>query len=82
MTPFPSAVINTRESIATLVSIPVPTKGASAFNNGTACRIMFDPINARFASSCSRKGIKEAAIEAIWLGAISIKATSSRGVIG
>jgi hypothetical protein len=34
---------------------------------------MFDPINARFASSCSRNGINEAAIDAIWLGATSIK---------
>jgi hypothetical protein len=34
---------------------------------------MFDPINARFASSCSKNGINDAAIEAIWLGATSIK---------
>jgi hypothetical protein len=33
---------------------------------------MLDPIKARLASSCSRKGINEAAIEAIWLGATSI----------
>jgi len=34
---------------------------------------MFEPISARFASSCSRKGINEAAIEAIWLGSNLIK---------
>ena len=34
---------------------------------------MLDPIRARFASSCSRKGIKDAEIEAIWFGATSVK---------
>ncbi len=38
------ATIVTPESSATSLSIPVPTKGASGFNNGTACLIMFDPI--------------------------------------
>jgi hypothetical protein len=33
---------------------------------------MLDPINARFASSCSKKGIKDAEIPAIWLGAIRL----------
>ena len=37
---------------------------------------MFDPINARLASSCSKKGIRDAEIEAIWFGATSIKSTS------
>ena len=37
---------------------------------------MFDPINARFASSCSKKGINEAEIEAIWFGATSVKCTA------
>jgi hypothetical protein len=31
--------------------------------NGTDCRCIFDPINARFASSCSKNGINEAATE-------------------
>jgi hypothetical protein len=33
---------------------------------------MLLPISARFASSCSRNGINEAEIEAIWFGATSI----------
>ena len=38
---------------------------------------MFEPINALFASSCSKNGINEAEIEAIWLGATSVKLTLS-----
>ena len=38
--------------------------------------------NARLASSFSRKGIKDAAIDAIWLAATSIKFTCSFGTIG
>jgi len=57
------------ESLATRPSKPVPTIGASGRNNGAAwSSCMFDPINARLASSCSRNGINEAAIEVIWLG--------------
>ena len=37
---------------------------------------MLDPINARLASSCSKNGIKAAAIEAICCGATSIIFTS------
>ena len=40
---------------------------------------MLDPINALLASSCSRKGIQDAAIEAIWLVPTSIKLMSSFG---
>ena len=29
-------------------------------SSGTACLIMFEPINARLASSCSRNGISDA----------------------
>ena len=43
--------------------MPVPTKGDSGFNKGTACLIIFDPIKALFASSFSKKGINEAATE-------------------
>ena len=39
--------------------------GDSGRKSGTAWRIMLDPIRARFASSCSKKGINEAEIEAI-----------------
>src|SRR5204862_7150077 len=45
------------ESRATLSSRPVPTSGALGNSNGTDCRCMFDPMSARFASSCSRNGI-------------------------
>ena len=38
---------------------------------------VFDPINARLASSCSKNGIKEAAIEAICCGETSINSTWS-----
>ena len=41
-------------------------------NNGTAWRCMFDPIKARLASSCSRKGINEALKPTIWFGATSM----------
>ena len=57
-------------------SIPVPTIGDSQVTSGTAWRIMFDPMRARFASSCSRKGIRLAAIDAIWFGATSMSVTS------
>ena len=53
-------------------SMPVPTNGLSARKHGTAWRCMFEPINARFASSCSRNGINEAATETICAGAMSM----------
>ena len=62
-TPSLLATIVTPESNATSLSIPVPTKGDSGFNNGTAYLIMLDPIKALLASSFSKKGIKEAATE-------------------
>ena len=62
----------TPESNATSLSIPVPTKGASGFNNGTACLIMLDPINALLASSFSKNGIKEAATETNCFGDTSM----------
>ena len=65
------------ESLATNLSTPVPTRGFSACKVGTACRIILEPIKALFASSCSRKGIKEAAIEKACWGETSIKSTLS-----
>ena len=62
-TPLFLATIHTPESLATTDSSPVPTKGFSALRTGTACRCIFDPINALLASSCSKKGIKDAAID-------------------
>ena len=55
--------MHTPESLATTDSNPVPTKGFSDLKTGTACRCMFEPINALLASSCSKNGIREAAIE-------------------
>ena len=64
-TPLPSALIKTLESDATDFSKPVPTIGACGNNKGTACRIIFEPISALFASSCSKKGINDAEIDEI-----------------
>ncbi len=52
--------------------MPVPTKGDSGFNNGTACLIMLDPIKALLASSFSKKGINEAATDTSCLGDTSM----------
>ncbi len=65
----------TPESRATTPSIPVPTMGALEVRSGTAWRCMFEPIRARLASSCSRKGISDAATDTSWLGETSIKST-------
>jgi hypothetical protein len=57
---------------ATRSSRPVATKGASVTSKGTAWRCMFEPISARFASSCSRNGIRPAATETSCLGDTSM----------
>jgi hypothetical protein len=57
---------------ATISSMPVPTKGASACRSGTAWRCMFEPMSARFASSFSRNGISEAATETSCFGDTSM----------
>ena len=57
---------------ATSRSMPVATIGGSVINSGTAWRCMFEPINARLASSCSKNGINPAETPTIWLGATSI----------
>ncbi len=72
-----AARITMLELVATSRSMPVATIGGSVINSGTACRCMFEPINARLASSCSRKGIKPAETPTIWLGATSMYWTSS-----
>ena len=59
--------------------MPVPTIGDSATSNGTACFCMFEPISARFASSCSRKGISAVATLTICFGETSMKSTSVMG---
>ena len=58
-------------------SIPVPISGASVFNSGTAWRCMLEPISARLASSCSRKGIIAVATDQICSGETSIRSTST-----
>ena len=50
-------------------SRPAGYPGASS---GTACACMFEPIRARLASSCSRKGISAALMPTIWCGATSM----------
>ena len=52
--------------------MPVPTSGVSVRSVGTAWRCMFEPINARFASSCSRNGISDAATDTICFGETSM----------
>ena len=42
---------------------------------------MFAPISARFASSCSRKGIRPAAIEITCIGLTSIRSISSGAAV-
>ena len=63
----------TPESMATARSMPVPTSGVSDRKVGTAWRCMFEPMSARFASSCSRNGISAAAIDTSCSGATSMK---------
>ena len=60
------------ESNAARYSTPVPTTGASGWSSGTDCRIMFEPIRARLASSCSRNGIMAVATLTICLGLTSM----------
>ena len=67
----------TPESMATARSMPVPTSGVSDLRVGTAWRCMFEPMRARFASSCSRNGINEAATDTICFGDTSMKSILS-----
>ena len=59
------ALTTVPESIAQVLSIPVPTKAFSGLKHGTACLCILEPIRALLASSCSRKGINEAATDTI-----------------
>ena len=76
-TPSLLVTIVAPESIATPSSIPVPTKGDSGFNKGTAWRIILEPIKALFASSFSKKGINDAATDTNCLGETSIYSITS-----
>ena len=66
-----------QESRAITLSIPVPTIGASGLSSGTACLCILDPISARFASSCSKNGMSEAATPTSIRALKSISSTSS-----
>ena len=70
--PARSARTTSPVSIAARYSRPVPTSGACVIISGTACRCMFAPISARFASLCSRNGISAVATETICAGATSM----------
>ena len=78
--PSASAVSMTRLSLAETPSRPVPTYGRSVDISGTPWRIMFAPMSARFASSCSRNGMRPAAIEITCIGATSMYCTSRAGL--
>ncbi len=69
------------ESRATTPSRPVPTNGGSVFRSGTDCRCMFEPMSARFASSCSRNGMSAAATETSCFGETSMNSTLSRSTV-
>ena len=71
------AMTVTPESTATARSMPVPTSGVSVRSVGTAWRCMFEPMSARLASSCSRKGINDAATDTICFGETSMYSTRS-----
>ena len=75
--PSASATSSCPESSAAADSIPVDTIGTSGSNNGTPCACILEPISARLASSCSRKGISDADMPTIWRGATSIKSISA-----
>ena len=70
--PARSASLTSPVSTAARYSSPVPMVGASGISSGTAWRIMFEPIRARLASSCSRNGISAVATETICSGATSM----------
>ena len=65
------AKIGMFEFWATAFSMPVPTIGTSGIRSGTAWRCMFEPISARFASSCSRNGMSAADTPMICFGETS-----------
>ncbi len=55
--------------------MPVPTTGESGRIKATACRCMLAPISARFASSCSKNGIRLAETPTVCLLVTSIYST-------
>ena len=57
---------------ATGFSMPVATIGGSGFSSGTAWRCMLEPMSARFASLCSRNGMRLALTPSICFGEMSM----------
>ena len=57
-TTVPAFCVMTTSPVSTAArySRPVPISGGSVIMSGTACRCMFAPMSARFASLCSRNG--------------------------
>ena len=74
----PSFDASTTSPVSTAArnSSPVPTIGACGIISGTACRCMFAPMSARFASLCSRNGMRAVATETICAGETSMYSTS------
>ena len=72
----PRSVTSWPLSRATRFSMPVPTVGAWGGSRGTAWRCILEPISARLASSCSRKGIRAADTLIICIGETSIRCAS------
>ena len=70
--PLPWEMTISPELRAAWDSMPVPTMGASVTSSGTAWRCMLDPIRARLASSCSRKGMSAVATETVCFGETSM----------
>ena len=68
------------EFSATGFSMPVATMGGWGARSGTAWRCMFEPMSARFASSCSRNGIRLAETPTSCFGLMSTYSTSSLGM--
>ena len=67
-----TAKITYPDPYQTILSIHVPTIGACGLIRGTACLIMFEPISALVASSCSKNGISEVSTDMVCFGEISI----------
>ncbi len=79
--PARSAITTSPESTAARYSRPVPTSGAWRTSSGTACLCMFAPMSARFASSCSRNGIRAVETDTICAGATSMNSTAFGGAV-
>ena len=73
-TTVPAFCVRTTSPVSTAArySRPVPISGGSVIMSGTACRCMFAPMSARFASLCSRNGMSAVPTETICAGFTSM----------